>query len=104
MLVEVVHMKNYGKVSKDLDGGGVYIYCGRPSVLGNPYYMAGEAQRLDVISKCSQDVKWNETLDDFVKWVDSCDYSVVKLGCFCAPKPCHCDLIKDRLNSEFNSK
>lgn len=95
--IEVVHMKNYGKESKEIDGNTVYIYCGRPSKLGNPYFMANESQRQTVIDKCAKDDNFNHVVDEFIFWLEASPYSSVKLGCFCAPKACHCDIIKSRV-------
>ena len=98
MRVKVVHMRNYGKVSKKIGAKDYYIYCGRPSKLGNPYNMKSEADRSKVIMQCAGDVKWNEVLEDFDDWVSVKDIDNLYLGCYCAPKACHCDIIKARLD------
>lgn len=46
--IEVVHVKNYGKQNKTLPDGH-YVYCGRPSPYGNPYFMVNETMRQKVI-------------------------------------------------------
>ena len=91
--VEVVHMRNYGKTSKRIDGG-VYVYCGRPSKLGNPYNRWNNGTREQNIEACKNDKQWNVVLDEFVNWVKEQEPAELKLGCFCAPLACHCDIIK----------
>ena len=76
------------------------IYIGRPSVLGNPFPMQGEATRAQVIhdyedwlaeqlldpsSPVSREI---HRLAALARKQDLC------LVCFCAPKACHADIIK----------
>lgn len=77
-----------------------YVYIGRPGPWGNPYIMQGEDTRDEVIALFKKDFdhavlfpegQWGhksvETLRDKV------------LVCFCAPKPCHGDVIASYLNT-----
>ena len=98
MKVEVVHVKDFGKVSKKLGGKDYYIYCGRPSKLGNPYNKWNHGSREQNIEACAKDVKWLEVLEDFDDWVARKDIDNLYLGCYCAPKACHCDIIKARID------
>ena len=95
-------MKRFGKKSTKLGDKDYYIYCGRPSKLGNPYFMQNESQRVNVIEQCRSNAQWNEVLEDFVLWAKKTDIDELKLGCFCAPRACHCDIIKERMDREFN--
>ena len=76
------------------------IYVGRPSPLGNPFAMHGEATRAQVIrdyedwlaeqlmdsrSAASREI---HRLAALARTQDLC------LVCFCAPKACHADIIK----------
>jgi Domain of unknown function (DUF4326) len=76
------------------------IYVGRPSALGNPFAMQGEATRPQVIrdyeewlaeqlldpkSPASREI---HRLADLARKQDLC------LVCWCAPKACHGDIIK----------
>jgi hypothetical protein len=76
------------------------IYVGRPSPLGNPFPMQGEAERaaviqayedwlaeqlLDPSSPASREI---HRLAELARKLDLC------LVCFCAPKACHADIIK----------
>lgn len=81
------------------------VYVGRPSPLGNPFYMADESHRDEV---CDKYQVW------FDRKVEAKDPAVmrelrrifrlgregdVKLVCFCAPRRCHADTIARFLNS-----
>ena len=76
------------------------IYVGRPSPLGNPFPMQGEAERAAVIrnyedwlaeqlldpnSPASREI---HRLAELARKQDLC------LVCFCAPKACHADIIQ----------
>jgi len=76
------------------------IYVGRPSPLGNPFAMQGEATRAAVI-RAYEDWLAEQLLDpsspanreihrlaELARKQDMC------LVCWCAPKRCHADIIK----------
>jgi len=79
-----------------------HIYCGRGSVLGNPFEMKDEADRNKVCEQYAQyfhqkvEIEKDETmlkeLREIYKQALNGD---VNLGCYCAPKRCHCETIKD---------
>ncbi len=78
-----------------------HIYCGRGSVLGNPFYMNGEDQRENVCDKYHEYFHQKVKEEDlsFLKslrmiWDVGVATSHVNLGCFCAPRRCHCETIK----------
>ncbi len=67
------------------------IYIGRGSIFGNPFIIGKDGNRQDVIIK-------------YEKWVRKCLYLPIGkaisnlpkdaiLGCYCAPKACHGDII-----------
>jgi len=81
------------------------IYVGRPSPLGNPFPMHGEATRAQVIrdyedwlaeqlldprSPASREI---HRLAALARTQDLC------LVCFCAPKACHADIIKHTIEA-----
>lgn len=94
-------------------------YCGRPksyspkygknfSVLGNPFFMKNESLRTSVIDKYKgwfyenvagvtalKDPKVSNAMSELI--MDSIKTRKVVLGCFCHPKACHCDVIKEYL-------
>lgn len=92
-----------------------HIYCGRGSALGNPFPMVSESDR-DAV--CGKYEDWFYGVVDessFLSLVDNPDSRIrpndptkllihiyveaakgdVNLGCYCAPKRCHCDTIKN---------
>lgn len=83
------------------------VYCGRGSALGNPFPITESRSREDVINMYR--VHFNKLLKDMDKGalaqLDLCrqkidTYGIVELECYCAPKPCHCDIIKEFLEKE----
>lgn len=102
-----------------------YIYCGRGSALGNPFIMYKEVDRDKV---CDQYQEWFYERVDEINFLDKVDmgttgktYSTtpqedqligifrymidsdkgVRLGCFCTPKRCHCDTIKNFIENKL---
>ena len=80
--------------------GEVVINIARPSILGNPFYMANESQRANVIAK------YRVWLDEHRKnaspiWAEVKQLAArakagehLALECWCAPCACHGDVIK----------
>ena len=87
------------------------IYCGRGSALGNPFVMHNEAQRNEVCDKYEEyfnnkvkvlkDEKMLNELRIIYKEAIKGD---VNLGCYCAPKRCHCDTIKSFIENAISNK
>lgn len=75
--------EGFGKKSRWMGGDAVYIYCERPSRLGNPY-LANEA--------------WQKEVERLIEWLREKEPAYVYLGCWCAPKACHADEIARRIN------
>ncbi len=85
--------------------------CDRPSPLGNPFYMRSEHERHTVCNQYETlfqkylnpdlaPVGWLEYLD---KILQAAKEKNITLGCWCAPKRCHCDTIKTYLEVELNA-
>lgn len=66
------------------------VYIGRPSKWGNPYTIGPDGGRAEVIEKYRKYVTGSKRLM-------SCLHELKgkRLGCFCAPKPCHGDVLKE---------
>jgi hypothetical protein len=72
--------------------GGVYI--GRPSVFGNPFVIGVDGDRAEVIDRfreyaidrCYRDVAFRRAVAELFGR---------KLVCWCAPAPCHGDVLLD---------
>lgn len=74
------------------------IYCGRPSIYGNPFEIGRDGTRDDVIEKYKsyfykkiKDPKFKQKV--FL-------LRGKKLGCWCAPLRCHLEVIIDYLENE----
>lgn len=94
--IEVVNVRDYGTTSKLLGIDGMYFFCGRGSRWGNPHKMKTEADRPLVINKFKNNPKVKPYVKQLIKYLGSHEnITKVKLGCYCAPKACHCDVIKE---------
>lgn len=91
--VEVINIKSFQ------GDRNTVVYCGRPSVLGNPFHMRSEEQRSLVCEKyrlhfqkrIQEDGRFRLELENLVDKAKQDGY--LRLGCFCAPKSCHVDTI-----------
>lgn len=88
--------------------GGKGEYIGRPSPLGNPFYMESEEYREIVIRKYRN---WlNEKIEEKDKSVIEelkrlqekayANEGKLELTCWCSPKKCHGDIIAEVIKSK----
>ena len=76
----------------------------RASVLGNPYYMQNESKRDEVCDKYAIYFKErllnsNVAIKELQRiWKLHNQYGKVRLFCWCAPKRCHAEVIREFLN------
>ena len=98
-------MRNITVVNKRTSPFDVYI--GRGSPLGNPFPMTNysSAERTRVITEYR---RWflsmvagknPKVMSELSRIAELLKNQEVRLGCFCAPKDCHGDVIKEYLNS-----
>lgn len=73
------------------------VYCGRPSKWGNPFEIGKDGNREQVIQKFKEYLLKHPTLFSEVK-----ELKGKVLGCWCAPKACHCDILAEIANSEID--
>jgi hypothetical protein len=71
------------------------VYIGRPSEWGNPFVIGIDGSREEVIQKYRQRIEENR---------DTITHVRVKLrgkilGCWCAPAPCHGDVLAEIANA-----
>lgn len=97
-----------------------YIYCARGSALGNPFFMRNEAQR-DLV--CDKYEDWFYSVIDepnflisrpsieshpqthqLIKIYNKALFGNINLGCYCAPKRCHCETIKTFIENKLNER
>jgi hypothetical protein len=85
------------------------VYVGRPTFLGNPFPLperATTAQRVESISKYREWFKkrWNEEEGFKEKVIAFVGPSSVPLVCWCAPLPCHAEVIREFVDGEERKK
>lgn len=64
------------------------IYIGRPSKWGNPFVIGKDGTREEVIEMYEE---WIRKTPDLIKDLSELDGKI--LGCHCAPKACHGDVL-----------
>lgn len=101
-MIKVVNKKTYQSQNNIPN-----IYIGRPSILGNPFEMNSENERQHVINLYKRElldrVRWNnnDTIQELLRIHNlNKNYGEVHLVCWCAPLPCHGDIIKWLLERE----
>lgn len=86
-----------------------HIYCGRGSPVGNPFTMSNESQRDKV---CDKYHAWfhrsikrgNPSLLNYLDMIIAlAEKGDINLGCYCAPKRCHCETIKEYVESQLST-
>lgn len=70
------------------------VYVGRPSEWGNPFPLTKEEDREKVLE---QYTNWLYTQDELLKKIPSLKGKI--LGCWCAPRMCHADVLAELANS-----
>lgn len=86
-------------------GPGEYI--GRPSILGNPFEMKAEKDRDKVIAEYREwfkiQIKENPNFkEELIRLYKIALKQELNLICWCAPKACHGDVIKDWIEATHN--
>lgn len=82
--------KVYNKRNKNIPEDAVYV--GRPTRWGNPFIIGRDGSREDVVRKYAESLSPNDKLQikQELKGKD--------LVCWCAPKPCHADILLEIAN------
>lgn len=79
-------------------------YVGRPSILGNPFVIGRDGDRAEVIRKyevwlsrqaCARDPRVYGELERLAALAR--ERGTLTLVCFCAPLPCHAEIIREIL-------
>ncbi len=71
------------------------VYIGRPSKWGNPFSIGKDGTREEVIMKY---LKWLRNQPDLIASLD--ELKGKKLGCWCAPKACHGEILAKLANDD----
>lgn len=72
------------------------VYCGRPGPWGNPFSIGPDGTREEVIKKHKE---WFLTQPNLMEKAKR-ELKNKILGCWCAPKACHCDTLSEIANSK----
>lgn len=73
-----------------------YVYIGRPSKWGNPFVVGKDGTRAEVIRKYKEYLMSNESL-----LKDLHELEGKTLVCWCAPRPCHGDVLRDIIENKY---
>lgn len=84
---KVVHFRN-----------GCDVYIGRSSMWGNPFRLTSEEHRDVVIAKYE---RWLRGQPDLIRSLPT--LAGKRLGCHCAPKACHGDVLIKLLKEKFHA-
>lgn len=77
------------------------VYIGRPSIWGNPFEIGKDGDRKEVIWKY---MRWLLTQPELMERAHK-ELKGKTLGCWCAPQPCHGDVLSALVNDkDFNGK
>lgn len=84
--------------------GTARVYVGRPSALGNPFPMRTEADRQQVVRKYRDwlRIQWRTrgpARAELERLLEIAKAGPLELVCWCAPRPCHADVIKAALEA-----
>lgn len=64
------------------------VYIGRGTIYGNPFIIGKDGNRVEVIEKYRRYVLTNHEIMKHL-----CELKGLRLGCSCAPKLCHGDVL-----------
>ena len=70
------------------------VYIGRPGPWGNPFEIGKDGTRAEVIEKYRQ---WLDTKPELITQAKH-ELRGKTLGCWCAPNPCHGDVLLEIAN------
>ena len=90
-MIQVVNRRTYR---------GVSVYIGRPTILGNPFVIGKDGTREEVLQKYRRGL-WramqsgNErVMAELKRLATIASESDLILSCWCAPEPCHGEIIR----------
>lgn len=88
MATVVANVKTEHDLISEAKREGTYVPIHRPSVWGNPFVIGPDGTRQEVIAKYEAYVRRTPSLLAKLPRLDG-----KVLGCFCAPLPCHGDVL-----------
>jgi hypothetical protein len=72
------------------------VYIGRPGPFGNPFEIGKDGTREEVVEKYAE---WVLTQPELLAIIKT-ELKGKVLGCWCAPKLCHGDILKELANEQ----
>lgn len=87
MKTTVVNIRGKGRRACD-------VYIGRPSKWGNPFKIGRDGNRETVIDRY-RGYLVSKVNEGSITLSDLAGLSGKRLGCYCAPEPCHGDVLAD---------
>lgn len=78
------------------------VYIGRPSKWGNPFNLTDPNNRLERFEVIRKYREWILTQPKLL--ADLGELEGKTLGCWCAPKPCHGDVLIELVNERIKGK
>lgn len=112
----MINIINLNKENNSNTSDGTRIYCGRGSIFGNPYTHL-DLNKTKALFRCKTreesiekyndyyDIMYNgniafrEAADELYK--KYCNGENITLECFCSPEPCHCEIIKKKMEKRL---
>lgn len=105
-MIEILNLRTHQCIHKY----AYHVKIDRSNPLGNPFYMANESQRDKV---CNQYQEWfnntvliSKQVSSYTELLRLLDlykkHGKLKLFCWCAPKRCHGETIKQWLESQLS--
>ena len=71
------------------------VYVGRPTKWGNPFFIGRDGDRNEVVAKYRKYLESHPSIIEEAK----VELKGKVLGCYCAPHPCHADVLAELANS-----
>ncbi len=90
-MIQVISMRQAIVIDPEWRNNDSFLYAGRGSPWGNPFRIGPDGSRADVITKYRN---YAIKLQFFHTAIEDRVFDVDYLVCYCAPRPCHCDLLK----------
>ena len=75
------------------------VYIGRPSKWGNPFVLGRNGTRAQVVAQYRRYLLGQPALLALLG-----ELAGKRLGCFCAPRPCHGDVLAELVNEHVSRK
>ena len=93
-MTEVVNIRNLPSDTPMSSWDHDHVFVGRPTIWGNPFIIGRDGTRGEVIRKYEE---WLDAQPQLLKLLPKLKGK--KLVCYCAPLPCHADVLARRADN-----